>query len=140
MKRSIITLGAILFVILAGGRAGHSQQAQITNRINPQIDKILGEISAARIEASMRKLVAFGTRHTFSSQDDPARGIGAARRWIKEEFERYSRDSGGRLEVTEDEFIQQPTARVKQAVKVVNVVATLPGTQAEAKDQEKPKA
>lgn len=135
MKRSIITLGAILFVILAGGRAGHSQQAQITNRINPQIDKILGEISAARIEASMRKLVAFGTRHTFSSQDDPARGIGAARRWIKEEFERYSRDSGGRLEVTEDEFIQQPTPRVKQAVKVVNVVATLPGTQAEAKDR-----
>ena len=83
----------------------------------------------------MRKLVGFGTRHTMSSQDDPARGIGAAWRWIKEEMDRYSRESGGRLIVTTDEFIQQPTQRVAQATKVVNVVATLPGSQPESKDR-----
>src|SRR5262245_9450074 len=82
----------------------------------------------------MRKLVGFGTRHTLSSQDDPARGIGAAWRWIKEEMDRYSRESGGRLIVTTDEFVQQPTQRVPQAAKIVNVVATLPGSQPESKD------
>jgi acetylornithine deacetylase/succinyl-diaminopimelate desuccinylase-like protein len=110
-------------------------QLQVSNRLNPEIEKILGEISASRIEATMRKLVGFGTRHTLSSVDDPQRGIGAARRWIREEFERYSRESGGRLLVSEDSFLQQPTARVKQPVNIVNIVATLPGTQAESKER-----
>ncbi|MBO0800430.1 MAG: M28 family metallopeptidase, partial [Blastocatellia bacterium] len=104
-------------------------------KLNPQIEKIVNEISPAQIEATIRKLVSFGTRQTLSSQDDPARGIGAARRWIKEEFERYSRESGGRLQVAEDEFIQQPARRVPHATKLVNIVATLPGEQADAKDR-----
>ena len=77
----------------------NSQQAQISARPNPQIEKIIVGISAENIETTIRKLVSFGTRHTLSSQDDPVRGIGAARRWIKSEFERFSRESGGRLVV-----------------------------------------
>lgn len=110
----------------------HAQQTQTSARLNPQIEKIVSEISSQNIEASIRKLASFGTRHTLSVQDDPQRGIGAARRWIKEELERYSRESGGRLQVSEDEFIQQPLPRVPQATKLVNVVATLPGAQAES--------
>ena len=126
-----LSVALLLTICLPGG----AQQVQISSKPNPQVEKILGEISAANIEAIMRKLVGFGTRHTLSSQDDPARGIGAAWRWIKEEMDRYNRESGGRLIVTTDEFIQQPTQRVPQAAKVVNVVATLPGSQPESKER-----
>lgn len=150
MKLTIPTLASsiVLSTLLLGGLpvgeakepvasppVSMSAQLQVSNRLNPVMEKILAEISAGRIEATMRRLVGFGTRHTMSTTDDPQRGIGAARRWIREEFERYSRDSGGRLVVTEDSFIQQPTARVKQPVNIVNIVATLPGTQAESKDR-----
>jgi len=110
-------------------------QAQIPPRLNPQIEKIVAEISPANIEAGVRKLAGFGTRHTLSDQESPTRGIGAARRWIKAEMERYSRESGGRLEVAEDEFIQPPANRVPQATKLVNVVATLPGARPESRDR-----
>jgi hypothetical protein len=112
-----------------------AQQAQVSSKPNAQIEKIVNEISATNIEAIMRKLVSFGTRHTLSDQDHPTRGIGAARRWIKEEMDRYARESGGRLVVTEDEFIQPPTNRVPREVKLVNVIATLPGSQPEAKNR-----
>ena len=110
-------------------------QLQVPARLNPQIEKIIDEISATQIEASMRKLVGFGTRHTLGETVSTERGIGAARRWIRAEFERYSRDSGGRLVVTEDSFIQPPTNRVKQSVNIVNIVATLPGVQPESKER-----
>src|SRR5262245_5460687 len=131
---SLVLLGALLLVLISSA-APAGQQVQLTTKLHPNIEKIVGEISPANIEAIIRKLVSFGTRHTLSSQDDPARGIGAARRWIKEEFERYSRQSGGRLQVADDEFIQEPTRRVNRAVKLVNIVATLPGTQPESKDR-----
>ncbi|MBL8189964.1 MAG: M20/M25/M40 family metallo-hydrolase [Acidobacteria bacterium] len=115
-----------------GSRA---QQVQVSSKLNPQIEKIISEISAQNIEASIRKLVSFGTRHTMSSQDDPNRGIGAARRWIKAEMDRYSQESGGRLIVTEDEFMQPAGGRITKETKLVNIVATLPGTQPESKDR-----
>ncbi len=135
MKRfAALFLSAILLPVLSLP-VSNAQQVQITPKLNPQIEKIVGEISAKNIEESIRKLVSFGTRHTLSAQDDPKRGIGAARRWIKSEMDRYSQESGGRLIVTEDEFMQPPTQRVPKETKLVNVVATLPGTQAEAKDR-----
>ena len=90
---------------------------------NPQIQKIVSEISAANIEATIKKLVSFGTRHSLSETESNERGIGAARRWIKSEFDRYSRESGGRLQVAFDEFTQQPAQRIPTATQLVNVVA-----------------
>ncbi|HKP87418.1 MAG TPA: M28 family metallopeptidase [Blastocatellia bacterium] len=110
-------------------------KAQAAERLNPQIQKIIREISAANIEATIRKLVSFHTRHSLSETESDTRGIGAARRWIKSEFERYSRESGGRLQVEFDEFTQQPVARVPKPTQIVNVVATLAGRQAESKDR-----
>ena len=44
---------------------------------------MLREISAKNVEASIRKLVSFGTRNTLSEQDNPTRGIGADRSgWV----------------------------------------------------------
>ncbi|PYJ85559.1 MAG: aminopeptidase, partial [Verrucomicrobia bacterium] len=102
---------------------------------NPQITAVLPEISAKNIEATIRKLVSFGTRHTLSDARSDMRGIGAARRWIQSEFERYSKENGGRLEVTLDDFTQPPGERNPQPVQVVNVVATLRGTQPESRDR-----
>jgi hypothetical protein len=111
------------------GRSGPSPQT------NAKVEKILAEISAANIEAGVRKLAGFGTRHTLSDAASETRGVGAARRWIKSEFERYSRESGGRLQVAEDKFMQPPMQRVPQPTELVNVVATLPGTRAESRDR-----
>ena len=47
---------------------------------NPEIARLVREIDARNIERTIRKLVSFGTRNTLSEQNDPKRGIGAARR------------------------------------------------------------
>ena len=121
----------LVLALTAIAPASPSRQA----KPNPQIAGVVKEISAQKIEASIRKLVSFGTRHTLSDTTSETRGIGAARRWLKAEFECYGKDSGNRLQVTMDEFTQPPGERNPQPVQVVNVVATLPGEQAEARDR-----
>jgi hypothetical protein len=102
---------------------------------DPVIDGIVRDISAANIEATVRKLAGFRTRHTLSDPTSDERGIGAARRWIKGELDRYSREAGGRLKVELDEFITPASRRVARPTPLVNVVATLPGTQKESSDR-----
>jgi len=115
------TSAALLF--LAAALPAAAQQK------NPQIEAIVGAIQPARIEARIRKLVSFHTRHTLSRTDSETQGIGAARRWIKSELDACSKAAGGRLKVEFDSFIQQPQRRVPKPAEIVNVVATLPGTQ-----------
>ena len=126
MQRTIRTL--ILFVIVVttpvGAKAAH-----------PDIDKIVKEISATRIEATIRKLVSFETRNSLSETKSETKGIGAARRWIKVELERCGKENGGRLRVEFDEHLAPVSARVPQPTPVINVVATLPGEQAESRDR-----
>lgn len=88
---------------------------------------MLAEVSSARIEARVRKLAAFGTRHTLSDIASETRGIGAARRWIAAELQSCAKDSGGRLHVEQQSFIEPAGNRVPQPAELVNVVATLPG-------------
>ncbi|MEJ7709222.1 MAG: M28 family peptidase [Pyrinomonadaceae bacterium] len=78
----------------------------------------------------VRKLVSFGTRNTLSVQNDKARGIGAARDWLFEEFSKLNRDANSRLSVELQTFEQPVAARIPQPTKITNVVATLPGTEA----------
>lgn len=102
---------------------------------DPKIAAALHEISAQRIQADIDKLVSFGTRSTLSAQDPTAiasgRGIGAAREWIKSEFERDSKDCGGCLEVKTDSYTQEPAERVKEPTVITNVYAVLKGSDAE---------
>lgn len=102
---------------------------------NPLITQIASEVSQARIEARIRKLASFGTRHTASDTQSETRGIGAARRWIKAELERCSSDAGGRLQVAFDEHRIEASERVPRPLDVVNVVATLPGEQAASRER-----
>lgn len=99
--------------------------AQQPAQKNPTVEKIVREISTENLKAIVEKLVSFGTRHTLSDTVGPTRGIGAARRWIKSEFEKYAQASGGRMTVEFHETVVPPSARVPNPSKVVNVVATL---------------
>lgn len=96
---------------------------------NAEIQKMLREISAENLENSVRKLVSFGTRNTLSEQDNPARGIGAARDWIFSEMQKISDDCGNCLAVEKQTFLQQPTQnkRVLEPTNLTNVIATLKG-------------
>ncbi|KQW51366.1 MULTISPECIES: M28 family metallopeptidase [unclassified Roseateles] len=88
---------------------------------------MLAEVSPARIEARIRKLAAFGTRHTLSDIASETRGIGAARRWITAELSACAKAAGGRLQVEEQSFIEPAGTRMPQPTELVNIVATLPG-------------
>jgi Peptidase family M28 len=106
--------------------------AQKKEKPNAEIVKMLKEVSSKNIETTIRKLVSFGSRNTNSSQDNPTRGIGAARDWIFDEFNRISKDCGGCLTVEKQTYLQEamlpPRGRVPVAINLTNVFATLRGT------------
>lgn len=95
---------------------------------DPMIAKMLGDVSASRIEADIRKLVSFGTRNTLSEQDNPTRGIGAARDWLFSEFEKISAACGNCMTVEKQSFTQPKAARIPEPTVLTNVFATLKGT------------
>jgi hypothetical protein len=99
---------------------------------NAQISRIVSEIDPRNIENTIRKLVSFGTRNTLSDQNDPKRGIGAARDWLYAEFQKAAAASAGRMTVEKQTFEQPKVARVPQPTMLTNIVATLKGAQAES--------
>ena len=104
--------------------------ATLDAQTNTRLQTIAAAPSAARIEADIRTLVSFGTRHTLSDTVSATRGIGAARRWIEAEFRRISASCGGCLEV----HVQRTTVpaagnqRIDTPTVIVNVYAVLRGT------------
>src|SRR5580700_968042 len=68
--------------------------------INPAVKRIVDAVSEERIAAIEKKLESFQTRNIYSDPDHPTRGIGAARRWIFEQFQSYS----PRLQVSFDSY------------------------------------
>ncbi|MEO8448970.1 MAG: M28 family peptidase [Gemmatimonadota bacterium] len=98
-------------------------------QFDPRLYDIARAIPASATEATIRKLVRFGTRHTLSDTVSATRGIGAARRWIKAELDQISTACGGCLEV----MFQQGTVkggagtRIPHDVELVNVVAVQKG-------------
>ncbi|MDQ3754786.1 MAG: M20/M25/M40 family metallo-hydrolase, partial [Acidobacteriota bacterium] len=114
----------------AEGRAPES--SRLASRRDPQIGQMLRAVDARNIELTIRKLVSFGTRNTLSAQDNPARGIGAARDWLRDEFQKIAATSGGRMTVELQGYTQEvdpKVPRVKTPTRITNVVATLKGTQ-----------
>lgn len=100
----------------------------LLDRLDSEITEMMNSVSADTIEKNIYALADFGTRHTLSETESDTFGIGAAWRWIRAEMDRYSQESGNRLEVEYHRFIQEPTRRITEPVEIVNVVATLPGT------------
>ena len=95
---------------------------------NSEIQTIVAEINAKNVENTIRKLVSFGTRNTLSEQDNPTRGIGAARDYLFAEFQKISADCGNCLTVEKQTFLQPKANRVPEPTNLTNVVATLRGT------------
>jgi len=114
-----------LFSSLIFLTTGFHLNAQTDSRIYDIID----EVSADRIEKDIRKLADFGTRHTLSDTLSETRGIGAARRWIKAEFDKISKDCGGCLEVFYQRSLvpAEGNRRFDKDTWVVNVVAIQKG-------------
>ena len=119
-------------LVTALAPAGAERRAGTANTGTAGLDAMLGELRPERVERSISRLASFGTRHTLSAQDDPRRGVGAARDWIYGQFQRYAARSGGRMTVELQSFIQQPVPRVPEPTRITNVVATLRGTQPES--------
>ncbi|EIJ40813.1 putative aminopeptidase [Galbibacter orientalis DSM 19592] len=95
-----------------------------------RIYDIINNVSAERIKTDVTKLVGFGTRHTLSDTVSKTRGIGAARRWIKSEFETISSDCDNCLEVFYQKNLVKKgeNSRITKDVWVNNVVAIQKGT------------
>ncbi len=108
---------------------GYKLFAQKTEVKDSNISNMLSEVSPTNLEAVIRKLVSFQTRHTLSDTLSKTTGIGAARTWIKSEFEKYGASSGGRLQVSFDTFTQPADGRrITAPVVLKNVIAVLPGS------------
>jgi len=120
MKILFIPLTLTAATLAAYGTQGHADEMSL--------HEIGSAPSAARIELDITRLAGFGTRHTLSDTASDTRGIGAARRWIKEEFDRISVACGGCLEVFYVSDVVSGTARVPDPVEVVNVVAIQRGS------------
>ena len=106
--------------------AGSLFPQQPETRLNPTVKQIVDAVSEERIAATLKKLEGFGTRYILSAQDDPAHGIGAAKRWIHDEFQSYS----PRLQVSYQDFSIKKGGRRGQVIRDVdlsNIVAVLPG-------------
>lgn len=92
-----------------------------------EIDAVLhnlqADVSADQIERDIRTLADFGTRHTLSDTVSSERGIGAARNWVKAEFEAISRDCGGCLEVLVISDFVEGEPRIPDRTEVVSIVA-----------------
>ncbi len=96
---------------------------------DPEIKKMITEVKAENMEATVRKLVSFGTRHTLSDTKSKTKGIGAAQKWVKSEFDKYALESNGRLTSTIDYFtIKADGKRITTDSQLGNVMATLKGT------------
>lgn len=113
------SLAAHLILVLLPA-AGAAQARDATAE---QLAPILAAVSPQRMEADVRALVGFGTRHTLSDTLSAARGIGAARRWIRAEFDRMATACGGCLEVIEVSEVYQGLPRVPGPTNVVNILA-----------------
>ncbi|MFD2246704.1 M20/M25/M40 family metallo-hydrolase [Pontibacter ruber] len=103
--------------------------AQAPASQDEEIQKMVQEVSAANLKALVEKMVSFETRHSLSSTTSKKTGIGAAREWVKSEFEKYAKTSGGRMTVEMDRYtVKADGRRIPQDVEMANVMATLKGT------------
>jgi len=135
---TLATAGAIGAAVPAAARADVPEatdnwppgpgQPIVPQAPDGELIRLLGEIDPARMRATIEKLVSFGTRHTLSSQDDPARGIGAATNWVFQQMQAIAATSGGRMTVEKQTFIQPVASRIPVPTPITNVIATLRGS------------
>jgi Peptidase family M28 len=89
---------------------------------------LLNQIDPDRMQATVERLVQFGTRHTASSQTDPIRGIGAATAWVFQQMQAIAATSNGNMTVQQQTFVQPVSSNIPVPTTITNVIATLQGT------------
>ena len=106
------------------------QTVLIGAQTDTKIYDIVDAISEERLKNDVKTLADFGTRHTLSDTLSDTRGIGAARRWIKSQFDAISKDCNDCLEAFyQSNLVEKGTnQRIVKDVNVVNVVAVQRGT------------
>jgi hypothetical protein len=119
---------SILAISIACSGAATAQGSALEYTDQEKLHDIARSASAANIEQDIQTLVSFGTRHTLSETESDTRGIGAARRWIKAEFDKISADCGGCLEVFYQSRVISGERRIPDPVEVVSVIAIQKGT------------
>lgn len=126
----------LILTIMMWTSCESEQQADTASETtNSKIKQIQAEISRDSITANINKLSSFHTRHTASDTSSDSTGIGAARRWIYETFQHYSKQSGNRLDVRYEGYTESDYPKIENPTEIINVVAVLPGTQLESKDR-----
>ena len=116
----------MLFVLILGLITQNNYSQTVVS--DTEIKKMVTEVNASNMESIVRKLVSFGTRHTLSDTKSNTRGIGAAQRWVKSEFDKYAKESNGRLSSEIDYFtIKADGRRIATDSQLGNVMATLKG-------------
>ena len=129
-RRNWMLVGSLLgtLAVLPAGITGQTVAAP-PPELDPRLYDIAEAASAVRLETDIRMLADFGTRNTLSDTLSTTRGIGAARRWIKDEFDRISAACGGCLEVFYHRTFMEAEGRITEDVEIVNVIAVLRGTE-----------
>lgn len=136
MKSRLLLYRLSFFVIVMMGFLGcNNESDERSQNSNAKLSKILATISSDSIEANIRTLAGFHTRHTTSDTSSDSVGIGAARRWIYSKLQQYRLASKNRLKVKFDGYVEKENSRIDNPTEIVNVIGILPGTQLESKDR-----
>jgi hypothetical protein len=128
MLKPSIKLLKVSALALACSVSSGASAAEVQYKDQQKLHDIAANVSAERIGSDIQTLVDFGTRHTLSETKSDTRGIGAARRWIKAEFEKISAQCGGCLEIIEVSDTISGEKRIPNPVEVVNIVAIQRGS------------
>src|SRR5207342_1080353 len=122
----------IAAITLAGGLSVRAPVALADDTspsvVHSELSSVAKAVSAQSLHEIDAKLVGFGTRSTLSDTKSSARGIGAARRWVKSRFDAISNDCGGCLEIVTPSQVFTGKRTPKEGVEVMNVVAIQRGT------------
>jgi hypothetical protein len=125
---AVTAVAAPLVSVVAPASAASASVRSATNTGNfdPALRALIGRIDPNRIQATIEKLVSFGTRNTLSSQTDPNRGIGAAYAWVFDQMQGFAAASNGNMTVQQQTFTQ--TSGLPTPTQLTNTIATLKGT------------
>jgi len=115
-------------------------QHKETEAVNEVPKRVMDAVNPMQIRQTIDQLVSFGTRHTLSDTDSDTNGIGAARRWVKSQFEAnikgHGKSGNAAPKVYFDPHMVEPDGRrITQAVEVVNVICEIPGVSPESRNR-----
>src|SRR5215468_3389206 len=131
LSASAVTAAAV--PLLSGIAQAATSPALAGQDPDVELRALLRQIDPDRIQATIEKLVSFGTRHTASSQTDPVRGIGAATNWVFDTMQEFAAASSDNMTVQKQTFVQPVSNRIPVPTTITNVIATLQGTASPAR-------